>query len=220
MLYEETALQNDHFSCSTFIPFKKERTLDYLDQDNLSDKILWEAFKQGDELAFIKIYKNYSKVLYEYGCKYSPDKEMVRDCLQDFFLYLRKNRLGFGETNSIKLYLFKAFRRRVVDYHKKNGSDFSLNEPLVFSQVPSELSIESIYINKQVKAEQLEKLNIALTTLDRKERQAIYYFYFKGLSYEQIAERFNFSHVSSARRVMYRGLRQLRSFLSISRVEC
>ena len=220
MLYEETTLQNDHFPCSTFIPFKKERTLNYIDHDKLSDKILWEAFKQGDELAFIRIYKNYSKALYDYGCKYSPDKEMVRDCLQDFFLYLRKNRLGFGETNSIKLYLFKAFRRRVVDYHKKNSCDFSLNEPLEFSQVPSELSIESIYINKQVKAEQLEKLNKALTTLDRKERQAIYYFYFEGLTYEQIAERFNFSHVSSARRVMYRGLRQLRNFLSIGRVEC
>jgi len=218
MLYEETTLLNDHFSCSPFIPYK-ERSVNILDQDKLSDKILWEAFKQGDELAFIRIYKNYSKALYDHGCKYSPDKEMVRDCLQDFFLYLRKNRLGFGETNSIRLYLFKAFRRRVVDYHKKNSCDFSLNEPLAFSQAPSELSIESIYINKQVKAEQLEKLNKALNTLDRKEREAIYYFYFKGLSYEQIAERFNFLHVSSARRVMYRGLRQLRNFWSIGRVE-
>ena len=219
MLYEKTTLQNDYFTCSTFIPYKKESSLNYIDQDKLSDKILWKAFKQGDELAFIIIYKNYSKLLYDYGCKYSTDKEMVRDCLQDFFLYLRKNRLGFGDTNSIKLYLFKAFRRRVVDYHKKNSCDFSLNEPLAFSQISSELCIESIYINKQVKAEQLEKLNKALTILDHKERQAIYYFYFKGLSYEQIAERFNFSHVSSARRVMYRSLRQLRNFLSIGRID-
>jgi len=149
MLYEKTTLQNDHFPCSTFISYKKESGLNYLDQDKLSDKILWEAFKQGDELAFIRIYKNYSKLLYDYGCKYSSDKEMVRDCLQDFFLYLRKNRLGFGATNSIKLYLFKAFRRRVVDYHKKNNCDFSLNEPLAFSHISSELCIESIYINNR-----------------------------------------------------------------------
>lgn len=220
MLYERTTLPHDQFSSPAFIPYKEERNVNFLDQDKLSDKILWEAFKQGDELAFIRIYKNYSKALFDHGCKYSADKEMVRDCLQDFFLYLRKNRLGFGNTNSIKLYLFKAFRRRVLDYHKKNSSDFIVNQPLAFSEVSSELSIESIYINKQVKAEQLEKLNKALTTLDRKERQAIYYFYFKGLSYEQIAERFNFSHVSSARRVMYRGLRQLRHFLAIGRVEC
>jgi RNA polymerase sigma-70 factor (ECF subfamily) len=180
----------------------------------MPDKLLWESFKNGDELAFILIYKRYSTQLYSYGCKYSPDTEMVRDCLQDFFLYLKKNRMGFGETNSIKFYLFKAFRRRVVDYHKKNNNGVSLDEPFDYCQNLAE-SIESNYINKQVKAEQLEKLDKALTSLDSKEREAIYYFYFKGMSYEQIAERFKFSHVSSARRVMYRSLRQLRNFLTV-----
>jgi RNA polymerase sigma-70 factor (ECF subfamily) len=65
-------------------------------------------------------------------------------------------------------------------------------------------------------AEHLERLNKAISALDSKERRAIYYFYFKGLSYEQIAEIFNFSHVSSARRVMYRSLKQLRHFFSYS----
>jgi RNA polymerase sigma-70 factor (ECF subfamily) len=75
-----------------------------------------------------------------------------------------------------------------------------------------ELSSESIYINRQIKAEQLEKLNKALKGLNNKEREAIYYFYYEGLSYEQIAEIFNFSHVSSARRLMYRGLNHLRKY--------
>ena len=183
----------------------------------MPDQLLWESFKNGDELAFILIYKRYATELYNYGCKYSPDKEMVRDCLQDFFLYLKKNRMGFGETNSIKFYLFKSFRRRVVDYQKKNNCGFSLAEPFDYCQNLDE-SIESIYINKQVKAEQLEKLDKALTSLDGKEREAIYYFYYKGMSYEQIAERFKFSHVSSARRVMYRSLRQLRNFLAVGSV--
>lgn len=205
MLYDVTTLKSDNTDGSTFTACNREQSLNHIYYNKLSDQLLWEAFKQGDELAFITIYKNYSKILYEYGCRYSPDKEMVRDCLQDFFLYLRKNRIGFGVTSSIKLYLFKAFRRRVVDYHKKNSCNLSLKEPIAFSQFQSELSIESTYINKQVKAEQLENLDKALTTLNRKERQVIYYFYYKGLTYEQIAERFNFSHVSSARRVMYRG---------------
>jgi RNA polymerase sigma-70 factor (ECF subfamily) len=177
---------------------------------------LWDAFKKGDELAFIRIYKTYSPLLYDYGCKYSQDKEMVRDCLHDFFLYLKKNKLGFGDTTSIKLYLFKSFRRRIVDYLKKNNYDFNLREPSEYSPLNVESSIEAVYINKQINAEQLEKLSKALNALDSKERKAIYYFYFKGLSYEQIAEVFNFAHVSSARRVMYRSLRQLRHFFSYS----
>ena len=212
MLYEKVIVQKDEVPFSSFDHPKKAERSDCFDYSKLSDEVLWEAFKQGDELAFISIYKNYSELLYNYGCKYSTDKELVRDCLQDFFLYLRKNRSGFGETNSIKFYLCKSFKRRVIGYLKKNNNEFSLNEPFALSQCLTELSIESIYINKQVKADQLEKLSKALTALENKEREAIYYFYYKGLSYEQIAERFNFSHVSSARRVMYRGLRQLRNF--------
>ena len=100
----------------------------------------------------------------------------------------------------------------MVDYLNKNTSEFRLSKMFAFTQFSTELSSECIYINKQIKEEQLEKLNKALKALDCKEREAIYYFYYEGLSYEQIAEIFNFSHVSSARRVMYRGLRHLRNF--------
>lgn len=212
MLYELKPLQGVRISDPKPESPKNSGTSSYIDHSKLSDKVLWEAFKGGDEMAFITIYKSYCNTLYNYGCQFTPDKELVKDCLQDFFIYLRKNKAGFGETNSIKMYLFKAFKRRVVEYLKKSNSEFRSSEEFAFSQFSVELSFESIYINQQMKAEQIEKLNRALKALDSKEREAIYYFYYEGLSYEQVAEILNFSHVSSARRVMYRGLRHLRSF--------
>jgi RNA polymerase sigma factor (sigma-70 family) len=191
------------------LPCRTAGTSDYI-----NDKILWEAFKSGDESAFIHIYKSYCNVLYNYGCQFTRDNELVRDCLQDFFIYLRKNKAGFGETSSIKVYLFKSFKRRVLEYFKKTNSEIRSIKAFSFVQFPVEMSFESIYISQQVKAEQVEKLNQALKALDSKEREAIYYFYYEGLRYEQIAELLNFSHVSSARRIMYRGLRHLRSFFS------
>ena len=214
MLYEETKWQDEDVSCLTFSPSQTNTSAVYKDYSEMTDDLLWEAFKEGDEIAFSFIYKQYSGLLYNYGCRYSPYKEMVRDCLQDFFLYLKKNRRGFSKTNSIKYYLFKAFRRRVVDYHKKNSQEFSFDSPPDDCLIPTE-SCEVIYINKQVKAEQLARLDKALTILDSKERKAIYYFYFKGLSYEQVAAHLKFTHVSSARRVMYRSLRQLRDYLAV-----
>ena len=213
MLYEQTTWQNETASCLKFSSLTNT-SLVYKDYSQMPDGLLWEAFKSGDEIAFGYIYERYSGQLFNYGCRYSNDKEMVRDCLQDFFLYLKKNRQGFGETNSIKNYLFKAFRRRVVNYHKKHSQECSLSTPSDDCLNSTESS-EVIYINKQVKAEQLEKLDKALTTLDSKEREAIYYFYYKGLSYEQIAAHLKFSHVSSARRVMYRSLRHLRNYLAV-----
>jgi RNA polymerase sigma factor (sigma-70 family) len=208
MLYEERPL----LPCIACAPPANAGT----DPGKISDQLLWDAFKRGDELAFIRIYSNYSEMLYHYGCRYSSDKELVRDCLHDFFLYLKKNRTGFGRTSSIKLYLLKSFRRRVIEYLKKKRCQYNIEEPAEFAPFGVESCIEAVYISKQVKAEQLERLNRALKTLDRIEQEVIYYFYYKGMSYEEIAERFKFSHVSSARRVMYRSLRQLRVFFSYS----
>jgi RNA polymerase sigma factor (sigma-70 family) len=211
MLYEKNRLPKGNVSCIAWPPRRSTAALHYSHTgSSLPDQILWDAFKKGDELAFTRIYNNYSALLYSYGCKYSSDKEMVRDCLQDFFIYLRQNRLGFAQTNSIKLYLLKAFRRRVMEYLRKSSTRMPLNR--LPELCDADAGIEAIYINRQMKAEQMEKLNRALGTLDGTEQKAIYYFYFKGLSYEQIAGIFKFSHVSSARRVMYRSLRQLRNF--------
>lgn len=215
MILEVTKLPKDKKLSSPYLPSEGSEPLNKDDYGKLSDRLLWEAFKMGDELAFIHIYKGYSNILYNYGCQFSPDREMVKDCLQDFYIYLRKNRRGFGETDSIKLYLLKSFKRRVIDYLKKYSRKSQLNEKFAFTQFSTELSSESIYINQQIEANKIGKLNMALKALNNKEREAIYYFYYEGLSYEQIAEILHFSHVSSARRIMYRGLKHLRQFFSL-----
>lgn len=176
---------------------------------------LWKAFKEGDEAAFIQIYNLYANVLFNYGCQFTPDRELVKDCLQDFFIYLRKNRTGFNDTSHVKMYLLKAFRRRVVDYLAKYRKECQQNEMFLLYEFPVELSTETIYINQQIEEEQIVKLNKALKALDAKEREAIYYFYYEGLSYEQIAEIFNFSHISSARRLVYRALGRLRKLILV-----
>lgn len=196
-------------------PSTKNKRLHDGDALNSSDNELWLAFKNGDEAAFIHIYNEYANVLFNYGCQFTPDRELVKDCLQDFFIYLRKNRAGLGDTAYMKMYLLKAFKRRVIEYLKKYSKECEKNESFLFFQFPVELSSETIYINRQIEDEQIHRLNQALRALDSKEREAIYYFYYEGLSYEQIAGIFNFSHVSSARRLVYRGLSQLRKLILI-----
>ena len=199
---------------------RKKEPMDEVDNSNTADAKLWKAFRNGDEAAFIAIYDAYANTLFNYGCQFTPDRELVKDCLQDFLIYLRKNRRGFSDTPHVKLYLLKAFRRRVVDYLKKYNKENKQNESFLFYQFPVELSSETIYINQQIEEEQIEKLNRALKTLDAKEREAIYHFYYEGLSYEQIAEIFGFSHVSSARRLIYRGLSRLRKLLLVLCIAC
>src|SRR5690554_3471609 len=85
----------------------------------ISDFDLWHQFQFGDESAFVEIYKLFGNQLYNYGCQFSADKELVKDCLQDFFIYLRKNRGKFSHTDSIKFYLMKSFKRYILRILKR-----------------------------------------------------------------------------------------------------
>jgi RNA polymerase sigma-70 factor (ECF subfamily) len=178
--------------------------------DKLSDAVLWSIFKQGDEAAFVEIYKTYANRLYNYGVKFCSDKELVKDCLQDFFIYLRKNREKLGDTSSIKFYLFKAFRRRVVDYIKARESENRKNQLASGFQLQIEVSHEVKFIDRQLQEEQLLTLNKAMDALTEKEREAIFYYFYEGLSYHDITEILNFSHIASARRLVYRALASIK----------
>lgn len=181
--------------------------------DKVNDSALWSAFKQGDEGAFVDIYKTYANTLYNYGVKFCRDKELVKDCLQDFFIYLRKNRETLGDASSIKFYLFKAFRRRVVDYIETKESEQKKNHLANVFQLQVEASPEIKFIDRQLQEQQLLRLNKAIDALTEKEREAIFYYFYEGLSYKDIAEILNFTHISSARRLIYRSLESIKGMI-------
>jgi RNA polymerase sigma-70 factor (ECF subfamily) len=200
-----------HREVSLFLSARKEET--ERASDKASDGELWSAFRQGDEAAFVDIYKTYANKLYNYGTKFCSDRELVKDCLQDFFIYLRKNRESLGDTTSIKFYLFKAFRRRVVDYIKAQETEQQKNQLAEVFQLQIEVSDEVKFIDRQLHEQQLQRLNNAIAALTEKEREAIFYYFYEGLSYQDIAKLLRFTHTASARRLIYRSLANIKDKL-------
>ncbi|WP_051113312.1 RNA polymerase sigma factor [Lunatimonas lonarensis] len=182
----------------------------------LRDKDLWDKFRSGDEGAFVVIYQGYVNHLFHFGCQFCQDRDVVKDLLQDFFIDLRANRRRLGSTDSIKFYLLKSFRRRVLGFVKKAQREAEHRKRFLMEQFSVELSTESKFIQQQLDDELIQNLNNALLSLDNKEREAIYYFYYQGLGYDQIAEIFEFSHISSARRLIYKSLAKIRKVISLS----
>jgi RNA polymerase sigma-70 factor (ECF subfamily) len=179
-----------------------------------ADLMIWRRFKAGDESAFITIYERYVNILFQLGIQFTPDDDLVKDCLQDFFIALRQKRQNLSDTDDIRLYLFKAFRRRLCAYLKKKTKFIDKREYIAHAtSFPIELAADEKIINAQFDDLQLQKLNNALQKLPSKEREALYYFYFQNMSYQEIAVLFNYDHVSSARRLMYKSLRKLRKLL-------
>lgn len=180
--------------------------------DSLSEIELWEAFKIGDEGAFIRIYNTYFEELCDFGVQYAS-LDMVEDAVQDLFIDLRKRRNRLPRIkNTIRLFLFQCLKRRILNFLKKENK---INKGNIsghgFEIIPSH---ESVIILNQERQIQFEKLDRALAGLNERQREAVYYYFYKGMSYDEVRELIGFKDVKSVRNLIYKVVGTLRkSFL-------
>ena len=177
-----------------------------------NDSEAWDAFRQGNESAFIFIYQSYFDVLYVYGFSIVSDSNLIKDTLQDLFIDLRERRQYLGSTDSIKFYLFKCFKRRLYkEVSKRSAFKDSLDSiPADFQFI---LSYEAQLIDRQIDADKISQLNDAIVKLSRRQREIIYYSFFEGFNYDQIQEIMELENHQSARNLMYKAIKELRKLL-------
>lgn len=177
-----------------------------------TDVEAWDAFRQGNESAFIFIYEVYFEVLFGYGFSIVPDENLVKDSLQDLFIQLRERREKLGPTDSIKFYLFKSLKRRLLkEISKWPGNKDSLDA--IPADFQFTLSYEAQLIDRQLTAEKIHQLNEAIAQLSRRQREIIYYSFFEGFNYVQIQDIMGLESHQSARNLMYKALKELRLLL-------
>ncbi len=178
----------------------------------LTEKQLWLNFKNGDKKALSVIYSSTIQNLLNYGQKFSPDKEVVADLIQDLFVELWNQREKLSFTTSIRYYLLKSLRYKIIRYHNrqknfvvKNGISDNYNFELVFSH-------EDKLISDVLVAEQKEKLIQALAQLTKRQKEAIYLRYYNNLSYPeisalmQLSEQAAYNLISKALKVLQKHL--------------
>ncbi len=174
-----------------------------------SDLEIWHAFKEGSDPAFAFIYRQYIKLLFNYGCQLSSNRDLVLDAIQDTFEYLRRKRRKLSDTDSIKAYLFKSVRRSILLKLKKNKAKLKL-EQQAYESFEIDLSHESILIDRQVNEEKKQKLEKAFNTLPPSQKEAVLMYYYEGFSYEEIADILEIKSVRNARKLLYRAVDNLK----------
>ncbi len=175
-----------------------------------NNELLWNAFRKGNESAFVEIYHQYFQLLYNYGRQINSDPESCKDVIQDLFIKLRKNRSKLPQVNSIKAFLLKSYRNKLYSEFKKKQRIETItysNEAHNFLVSPS---YETLLIDRQITKEQLERIKSAISTLSQRQREALHFFYYNNLSYEEIGEVMNFSSVKAARNLVYRALKEVK----------
>lgn len=154
----------------------------------LNDLQTWQLFKAGDKRALSHIYHTYYNDLFDYGCKINPDERLVEDCIQDFFLYLWQKRENLGEVNHIRYYLVRSFRRRLLQYLRKQRNSLKQNAQLGDLQPNMEFSFETKLVEQEHISERNRTLLRMLNQLTPKQKEVVYLKYFEDLSYKEIAE--------------------------------
>lgn len=191
------------------VHFNPQHRTDINDKDR--DLALWTSFKNGESQAFAKIYDTFFPILYNYGLQFTQDKEIIKDVIQDLFIDINERKSRLGEVKNIKFYLFKGLKRRLIALLDKRHLP---NFPNLLKVLPSfaisttreqEIILEETEKNKYIA---LEK---AYEQLSERQREVLIYYFYEGLTYEEISELMGFSKVEHARKLVYRSILKLRS---------
>jgi RNA polymerase sigma factor (sigma-70 family) len=168
--------------------------------------------KSGAEHALPYIYRQNIDFLFFYGKKFTPDEEFILDMIQDLFCDLIKYRKKLGETDNIRLYLMKSFRRKLLRGIESKRKSLTLNHN--YNLEPEiAFSIEEEMITDEEQSRRIKFIKLGLQELNAKQREIIYYKFTLGYDYSQICEIMSITY-DSARQSVSRGINMLKQFMS------
>ena len=176
-----------------------------------SDTILWNEFIDGDENAFRLIYEGHVQALFKYGCNFTRDEPLVKDCIQDVFVDLMKYKSTISSTNNIMLYLFKSLKRKIIKALQKRDIYHHLESdkiPFLYT-----LSSEEEIVEDENLKNRFHQLELAMSNLSPRQKEAIYLKYVSNLNYQEISILMQMNY-QSARNLIFRGMEKLRESFS------
>ena len=147
---------------------------------------LWKQMLPGDHLALDAIVKKHYNLLYQYGCKFSRDAGLVKDCIQDMFLYIWQKRHALQETASVEHYLMKGLRRRLERALTKTGATM---EGIGFLEFPDTgATPDDQIIQQEQKTALAITIKQCIAQLSQRQQEIIYLRFYLNASATDIAD--------------------------------
>ncbi|MEA5141303.1 RNA polymerase sigma factor [Arcicella rigui] len=177
-------------------------------EHNNNHTALWKSFKEGDSQALGQLANSHYRVLYNYATKFTKDKELIKDCIQDLFLFLWDHREKLQSSPFVTIYLLKSLRNNLfkkLNQEKRNIAD-DLDTDLPISEG---VNPESEIIELELFYENEAKLKSILTSLPKRQQEIIFLKFYEGLSIEEIAEIMEMNR-QSASNLLHRSIQNLK----------
>jgi len=175
--------------------------------EQIGEQLLWEMCLSGDERAYSCIYRKYIDILFSYGMRFTPDRELIKDAIQDVFMKIFTNRSNLKKTDRLKPYLFMALKNKLFNVFEKEMTPYSIDavEPVFVT----EYSIEDIIIADEQEAERNSKVKRLLDALPPRQKEALYYRYVEELSLAEVSKLMGINY-QSVQNLIQRAIKNVR----------
>ncbi|MBT31624.1 MAG: hypothetical protein CMO01_18365 [Thalassobius sp.] len=163
---------------------------------------IWDEFRSGNPNALGFIYNKYANDLFNYGYRLYPNREIVKDAIQEMFLTLWKNRENLNKVKSIKNYLYFSVRRKIIRDVKNIGQYNSLD----FNN--------DFIIPAEIKEDKYQSLLLKIDQLSSRQKEVIFLKFYNKLSNEVIAEVMEINK-QSVYNLIHDALKKLKQILTV-----
>ncbi len=143
---------------------------------------LLKEFRNGDNLAFKKIYDRYFNALFLFGMKYIPVQNVMEDILQETFIKAWEKRAFFFHELALKAFLYKTVKNSCLNHIEHQ----TVQKKFENRQDKSSYSENTFYENI-IEEEVNRHISEAIKELP-KSAQIIYLLSLKGVKNKDIAE--------------------------------
>ena len=156
----------------------------YLSNEN----IIWDKMLTGDRDALGKLMHSYFRPLANYGLRFTTDKEVIKDSIQELFIVVWERRSHLAVAVNIKSYLFSSFRRLLLRTLKKIHKTATLTlDSSYLENFALILGVDDKIIQTEHAIKLSKHFNILISSLPERQKEVVYLKFFESLSREEIS---------------------------------
>lgn len=158
------------------------------------------AFREGEEIAFDKLFRIYFGPLTFYAHRYLKDQQLAEDIVQDCFVKLWQRRKKLAHVHSIKSYLYRCVYTQVIDTIKSSrGKLMSITADAV--EDPADETV--------VEVELLARIMAVMEELPARMKEVLRMYYLENKTLAEIGQEIGIDP-ETARSHRYRAIQLVR----------
>lgn len=154
-----------------------------------SEKMI-ECLKSGDDEAFGKFYESYKAPLYDFLSKRTKHTQYIEDIISETFMAAVKNIDSLRDAQKFEQWLKAIAVNEMYAYIKKENKHSENRVSGDYSEIAEVVDDETIMLPEDFSADEEKKQLVAdaVNSLSETQREAIYCYYYMGMSISEIAQ--------------------------------